>query len=244
MRVHRTCGEPEEIKQKYSPEKDYHTFSRAGKSGLHAGECPSFFPLPRTTPHSRGALVHGAGAPPRPTFVNKYSEGPDHMAWGNYTSGEPRPRTRVFARADAPRRRPRDSLPEGGALPGTLPGAPAPGAWSASAGVRCPPPPAPGTRRQPRHPRTCQSSPAPELLSVHSPPAHRAPALRCCAAGPPGSAGQFTPQGTMVIDSGGHYYASKDMHASRAVQSHTHGGRFDFVWLSARTPHVGNRYVW
>ena len=62
----------------------------SGKSGFHAGECPSFFPLPRTTPHSRGALVqqHGADTPPRPTFVNKYSEGPDHMTWGNYTSGE------------------------------------------------------------------------------------------------------------------------------------------------------------
>jgi len=30
--------------------------------------------------------------------------------------------------------------------------------------------------------------------------------------------------------------------AARAVQSHPHGGQFDFVWLSARTPH--GAYVW
>ena len=28
----------------------------------------------------------------------------------------------------------------------------------------------------------------------------------------------------------------------RAVQFHPHGGQFDFVWLSARTPH--GAYVW
>ena len=32
------------------------------------------------------------------------------------------------------------------------------------------------------------------------------------------------------------------MYASRAVQFHPHGGQFDFVWLSARTPH--GAYVW
>ena len=31
---------------------------------------------------------------------------------------------------------------------------------------------------------------------------------------------------------------------SRAVQLHSDGGQFDFVWLSARTPHVGPQYVW
>ena len=31
-------------------------------------------------------------------------------------------------------------------------------------------------------------------------------------------------------------------YASRAVQFHPHGGQFDFVWLSARTPH--GAYVW
>ena len=30
--------------------------------------------------------------------------------------------------------------------------------------------------------------------------------------------------------------------AARAVQFHPHGGQFDFVWLSARTPH--GAYVW
>ena len=34
------------------------------------------------------------------------------------------------------------------------------------------------------------------------------------------------------------------MYASRAVQFHPHGGQSDFVWLSARTPHVGPQYVW
>ena len=28
-----------------------------------------------------------------------------------------------------------------------------------------------------------------------------------------------------------------DMYVPRAVQFHPHGGQFDFVWLSARTPH-------
>ena len=32
--------------------------------------------------------------------------------------------------------------------------------------------------------------------------------------------------------------------SSRAVQFHPHGGQFDFVWLSARTPHVGPQYAW
>ena len=32
------------------------------------------------------------------------------------------------------------------------------------------------------------------------------------------------------------------MYASRAVQFHPHSGQFDFVWLSARTPH--GAYVW
>ena len=31
-------------------------------------------------------------------------------------------------------------------------------------------------------------------------------------------------------------------YASRAVQFHPHGGKSDFVWLSARTPH--GAYVW
>ena len=31
-------------------------------------------------------------------------------------------------------------------------------------------------------------------------------------------------------------------YASTAVQFHPHGGQFDFVWLSARTPH--GAYVW
>ena len=33
-------------------------------------------------------------------------------------------------------------------------------------------------------------------------------------------------------------------YASRAVQFHPHGGQPDFVWLPARTPHVGPQYVW
>ena len=35
-------------------------------------------------------------------------------------------------------------------------------------------------------------------------------------------------------------------YVSRAVQFHPDGGRFDFVWLPARTmhPHVGPQYVW
>ena len=33
-------------------------------------------------------------------------------------------------------------------------------------------------------------------------------------------------------------------YASRAVQCHPHGGQSDFVWLPARTPHVGPQYVW
>ena len=33
-------------------------------------------------------------------------------------------------------------------------------------------------------------------------------------------------------------------YAPRAVQFHPHGGRFDFVWLPARTPHVGPQYAW
>ena len=63
-----------------------------GTSGFHAGECPSFFPLPRTTPHAfRGATaaasLHRSHAEATPTFVNKYSDGPDQMAWGDYVSG-------------------------------------------------------------------------------------------------------------------------------------------------------------
>ena len=33
-------------------------------------------------------------------------------------------------------------------------------------------------------------------------------------------------------------------HASRAVQSHPHGGQLDFLWLSARTPHGCALCVW
>ena len=33
-----------------------------------------------------------------------------------------------------------------------------------------------------------------------------------------------------------------NVYASRAVQFHPHGGQFDFVWISARTPH--GAYVW
>ena len=33
-------------------------------------------------------------------------------------------------------------------------------------------------------------------------------------------------------------------YASRAVQFHPHGVQSDFVWLPARTPHVGPQYVW
>ena len=34
------------------------------------------------------------------------------------------------------------------------------------------------------------------------------------------------------------------LYALRAVQLHPDGCQFDFVWLSARTPHGGASYVW
>ena len=67
---------------------DFKTWYKSnGTSGFHKGECPSFFPLPRTSPHSRTDLTGHLRQPPAPTHVNKYSAGPDQMAWGKYTSG-------------------------------------------------------------------------------------------------------------------------------------------------------------
>jgi hypothetical protein len=37
---------------------------------------------------------------------------------------------------------------------------------------------------------------------------------------------------------------SRRWYESWAVQFHPDGGQFDFVWPSARTPHVGPQYVW
>lgn len=67
---------------------DFKTWYRIGKQpGFPVGECPSFFPLPRTTP--------GAGPPPAgtptPTHVHKASiGGKDWMQVGRYTAGPPR----------------------------------------------------------------------------------------------------------------------------------------------------------
>merc|ERR1712093_933245 len=62
---------------------DFKTWYRLGKTpGFAGGECPSFFPLPRTTP---GAKV--SASDPKPTHVHKASHGGDWMCVGTYTEG-------------------------------------------------------------------------------------------------------------------------------------------------------------
>merc|ERR1719277_2199456 len=63
---------------------DFKTWYRLGKTpGFARGECPSFFPLPKTTP---GAKV--SASDPQPTHVHKASQrGKDWMNVGTYTEG-------------------------------------------------------------------------------------------------------------------------------------------------------------
>jgi len=63
---------------------DFKTWYRLGVTpGFARGECPSFFPLPKTTP---GAKV--SASDPQPTHVHKSSqEGKDWMNVGTYTEG-------------------------------------------------------------------------------------------------------------------------------------------------------------
>eukprot|EP00931_Biecheleriopsis_adriatica_P038940 TRINITY_DN22273_c0_g1_i1.p1 TRINITY_DN22273_c0_g1~~TRINITY_DN22273_c0_g1_i1.p1 ORF type:complete len:580 (-),score=94.96 TRINITY_DN22273_c0_g1_i1:93-1832(-) len=62
---------------------DFKTWYRLGKTpGFAVGECPSFFPLPKTTP---GARV--SPSDPKPTHVHKASHGGDWMCVGTYTEG-------------------------------------------------------------------------------------------------------------------------------------------------------------
>jgi len=67
---------------------DFKTWYRIGKQpGFPEGECPSFFPLPRTTP---GAGSAPAGAK-TPTHVHKASHGgKDWMQVGTYIAGPPK----------------------------------------------------------------------------------------------------------------------------------------------------------
>ena len=67
---------------------DFKTWYRIGmQPGFPEGECPSFFPLPRTTPGA-GTARHGA---PTYTHVHKASHGgKDWMVPGTYTAGLPR----------------------------------------------------------------------------------------------------------------------------------------------------------
>jgi len=67
---------------------DFKSWYRIGKQpGFPVGECPSFFPLPRTTP---GAGPPPAGAPV-PTHVHKASHGgKDWMQLGSYVAGPPK----------------------------------------------------------------------------------------------------------------------------------------------------------
>jgi len=67
---------------------DFKNWYRIGKQpGFPQGECPSFFPLPRSTP---GAGPAPAGAQ-TPTHVHKASHGgKDWMQVGTYTAGPPR----------------------------------------------------------------------------------------------------------------------------------------------------------
>jgi sucrose-6-phosphate hydrolase SacC (GH32 family) len=63
---------------------DFKTWYRLGSTpGFAGGECPSFFPLPKTTP---GARV--SESDPKPTHVHKASHGGDWMCVGTYTEGE------------------------------------------------------------------------------------------------------------------------------------------------------------
>jgi sucrose-6-phosphate hydrolase SacC (GH32 family) len=62
---------------------DFKTWYRIGKTpGFAGGECPSFFPLPKTTP---GAKV--SASDPTPTHVHKASHGGDWMCVGTYIEG-------------------------------------------------------------------------------------------------------------------------------------------------------------
>ena len=67
---------------------DFRMWYRIGKQpGFPEGECPSFFPLPRTTPGA-GPAPAGAVAP---THVHKASHGgKDWMQVGSYTAGPPK----------------------------------------------------------------------------------------------------------------------------------------------------------
>jgi len=65
---------------------DFKTWYRLGTTpGFAHGECPSFFPLPKTTP---GARV--SDSDPKPTHVHKASHGGDWMCVGTYTEGAPK----------------------------------------------------------------------------------------------------------------------------------------------------------
>ena len=50
--------------------------------------------------------------------------------------------------------------------------------------------------------------------------------------------------GTINCDTKHRALFAHTLYASCAVQFHSNGSQFDFVWLSARTPHVGPQYVW
>lgn len=67
---------------------DFRQWYRVGmQSGWNVGECPSFFPLPKTTPDASKAPTDIQGAP---THVHKYSNGwRDYMRLGTYEDGKP-----------------------------------------------------------------------------------------------------------------------------------------------------------
>lgn len=62
---------------------DFKTWYRLGTTpGFAHGECPSFFPLPKTTPGAKTSPND-----PKPTHVHKASHGGDWMCVGTYTEG-------------------------------------------------------------------------------------------------------------------------------------------------------------
>jgi len=84
------------------------------------------------------------------------------------------------------------------------------------------------------------------LISLGGQAPHVRPMWALNTCGEPNEIESTAPHGSLygIFQAGRARREPATWHASRAVQFHPHGGQSDFVWLSARTPHVGPQYVW